>query len=116
MRDAARTNDHLCTICTQKTAFLFAHLIGHDKDTVIALKCSTMGQAMTRIAARRLKDSASRTQEAVLFAVINHSRSNAILHTATRVQHLQLCQHNWLYITGNAMKEQQWRTAYQIKN
>ena len=116
MGDAAWTDDNLGSIGAQEATFLFTHLIGHHKNAVIALERGSYRQTMAGIAAGRLYNRPTRTQQALLLTILDHRRANAVLDTAARVEHLHLRQHQRRHIVCDMPQAHQRRIAHHLKN
>src|SRR5207244_1860561 len=73
-------------------------------------------QPMPRIPARWFNNSTTRTQHTEFFTILDHRRPNTILDTATRIEHLHLCQYNRRYISGNVVEMHKRRVPYQFEH
>src|SRR5437763_13185694 len=51
-----------------------------------------------------------------LLRILDHSTSNPILDSATRIGHRHLCQYNRRYISGNAVETHKRGVSYQLED
>ena len=89
---AGREND-LGAIGGCELAALNGHGLGHGEDEVVALHGGDKREAHARIAARRLDDRRTRLEGTGLLGLFDHRHRNTVLHTATRIEELNLHQH-----------------------
>ncbi|GHO55476.1 hypothetical protein KSB_39510 [Ktedonobacter robiniae] len=109
MGNAARADHNLRAIRAQQASLLLAGLVGHDEDAVIAFDRRRDCQAMPGITARWLDNRPTWTQQALLLAVLDHRRANAILHAPTRIKKLHLRQYHRRHIACDALQLHQRR-------
>ena len=77
-------------VCLHEFAALYAHRLGHRKNQRVALNGRHESQSHAGVAACRLDDGGSWTQQSFLFGILDHSQCDAVFGTSAGVERLNL--------------------------
>ena len=69
--------------------FFLAHLVGEDKNQLVALACRDQCESQARIARRRLDQRIARLDVTAFFSLLNHRDSDTILNGAARIHEFE---------------------------
>src|SRR6266700_2253515 len=116
MRHATGTDYNLSPISPQKATLFLTGFISHHKNTMISLNGSRDSQPMTSITTGWLNNGPSGTEQAQFLTIFDHSGTNTILHTTTRIEHLYFCQNQRRNITGDAIQAYKRSASNRLQN
>ena len=81
-----RGETHFGTVGFHEVSTLHAHGFRHGQNQVVALDSADQRQSDTSIAAGGFDDGGAGLQNALLLSVLNHRKSDAVLHAAAWVE------------------------------
>ena len=86
----ATCQSYLSTISLHKVTTLDTHRLRHRQDELVALDSTDECQSYACVSTRRLDDGGTGLQQSFLFCVFYHRQSDAVFHTAARIEEFHL--------------------------